>query len=109
MLDMLNHPLAIPIYGAALFLFFLWRIFASIPSRDPKYSERICRILNMSQTKRPTQLISTFLTRIGIPGTKFTFMPRAGEAPGYMLIVWIREKEYAFVEGDGKWEIYYQD
>ncbi len=108
-MTVLSDDLAIPLYGTALFIFFLWRIIASIPSHDPKYAERICRILNRFKTEPPTRLVSTFLSKVKISGTTFSFMSRADRIPGHILIIWIKEKEYAFVEKSGVWEIYYQD
>ncbi len=108
MLTILSDPLAIPIYGIALYVFIIWRVISSIPSRDPRYAERICRILNRFKNEQPTRLISRFFARAGIQGTTFAYMPRIGGAPGHMLLIWINDNEYAFIE-DGEWKIYYED
>lgn len=105
----ISNDFVVLLYGIALFVFFLWRIVASIPSRDPKYAERICRILNRFKTESPASLVSTFLLRAKIDGATFSFMPSSGGVPGQMLVIWIKENEYAFVEKSGIWEIYYQD
>lgn len=109
MTTLLDHPLAIPIFGLALYSLFLWRIFASTSSGDPKYPERICRILNRFKNEAPTQLIARFLARVGIPNAKFSYVRRPLGLSGRILIVWIKEEECAFIEGNGTWEIFYKE